>query len=145
MIVFIGCGKKKNNKKCCAKNMYQGNYFNTCLQYAKTFTNENDIYILSAKYGVLCLDTIIEPYNITLNNFTKEQNKNWTEMVINQLKELNINNNEKVIMLCGKNYYKNLLTYFNDIELPLKDFEGMGYQISFMKQQIVKFKINYLF
>lgn len=145
MIVFIGCGKKKNNKRCFAKEMYLGNYFTTCLDYAKTLTSEDNIYILSAKYGVLSLDSIIEPYNVTLNDFNQQQNEVWKNMVVNQLKELKISSEESVTMLCGKNYYNNLLTYFHHIELPLKDLKGMGYQISFMKSKLVSQSKNYLF
>jgi hypothetical protein len=46
MIIFIGCGKRKNSYKCPAKMMYQGNFFKTCLSYAKTLTVENNIYII---------------------------------------------------------------------------------------------------
>ena len=136
MIVFIGCGSKKNNKECKAKDMYQGGYFTTCLDYARTLTNEDNIYILSAKYGVLHLEDIISPYNKTLNTATKQEYAEWKQMVLEQFNKLGITGNDEVTMLCGKNYYKELLTYFKNINLPLKDFKGMGYQISFMKSQI---------
>ncbi len=140
MLVFIGCGKKKNYLTCEAKNMYLGNYFSTCLQYAKTLTSENNIYILSAKYGVLHLNDIISPYNFTLNEATKEQYTEWKNKVLNQFKVLNITGKEEVTFLCGKNYYKELLSYFGNVHIPLKEYSGMGYQISFMKKQIMKTK-----
>ena len=142
MIVFIGCGKKKASITCEAKNMYKGNYFLTCLKYARTLTNEDNIYILSAKYGVLKLNDIINPYNLTLNNATKEQYKEWIIKVLKQFKQLNICRSTKVTFLCGKNYYKELLSYFKPIYVytPLEMYKGMGYQISFMKKEIMKSK-----
>lgn len=133
MIVFIGCGKNKNNIVCQAQYMYRGNYYSACLGYAKTLTTPDKIYILSAKYGVLHLTDTIAPYNKTLNEATKEEYKQWKEMVLQQLQQLGITGKEEVTMLCGKNYYKELLDYFSNINLPLEQFKGMGYQISFMK------------
>lgn len=145
MIVFIGCGKDKNTTECEAQNMYKGNYFKTCLEYAKSLTDINSIYILSAKYGVLKLTDIIIPYNITLNNCTKEYYNNWKNKVIQQLKSLGFTKTTKITMLCGKNYYKGLLDYFNNVNIPLKNYRGIGYQMSFMKSQLKPKKQNYLF
>ena len=138
MKVFIGCGKKKNNVECEAKDMYLGDYFKTCLQYARTFTTDENIYILSAKYGVLQLNTVITPYDKTLNRATKKEYELWFEKVTEQLKELNISDNEKVVMICGKNYYKKLTNCFNEIETPLEQYKGMGYQLKFMKEELNK-------
>lgn len=90
-------------------NIYLGNYFKTCLDYAKSLTTEDNIYILSAKYGVLHLTDEITPYNITLNNATKQQYQEWKLKVLQQLKDLNITSDTPITMLCGKNYYKELL------------------------------------
>ena len=133
MIVFIGCGKDKSKIQCQAQEMYKGQYFTTCLNYAQTLTDKDNIYILSANYGVLHLNEIITPYNKTLNNATKQEYEQWKQMVLQQLQKLGITGEEEVTMLCGKNYYKGLLSYFKNVNLPLEQFKGMGYQISFMK------------
>ena len=146
MIIFIGCGKSKNTKKCKAESMYLGNYFKTCLEYAKFLKGPNDsIYILSANYGVLPLDTVIEPYNKTLNTFSESQYNEWLNIVKNQLNLMNISCFEKVMFLCGKNYYKGLINYFNDYIVPLSSYSGMGYQIKFMKDSMCTQKQHKLF
>ena len=138
MVVFIGCGKRKAIKKCEAQSMYQGDYFKTCLRYAKVLTDNKNIYILSAKYGLLHLTDIIEPYNITLNNSSKEYRQQWKERVLEQFRQENIVPTQTAIMVCGKNYWKQLADYFQEVQLPLESFKGMGEQISFMQTEIRK-------
>ncbi len=74
MIVFIGCRKSKLNCKAKAKDMYTGNYFKKTLQFARTF-NADKIFVLSAKYGLLELDDVISPYDLTLNKMSKQDKK----------------------------------------------------------------------
>lgn len=66
MIVFLSCVKLKRNSPCKARNMYISDLFQKSLAYAMQL-NPRNIYILSAKYGLLGLDDYIEPYNQTLN------------------------------------------------------------------------------
>ena len=132
MICFISCVKKKQNKKCIAKDMYISNYFKYLLKYAYK-TNSDKIFILSAKYGVLELNDKIEPYEKCLNNVTEKEKKEWAFKCYNQLKQKNIDFNDKTIWLCGKNYKKYLIKKFrNNIE-PLKNYKGIGYQLKFLK------------
>ncbi len=43
------------------------------------------IYILSAKYGLLDLDTEIEDYNVTLKIMQSDEIKSWAKKVLEQL------------------------------------------------------------
>lgn len=139
MNIFIGCGKKKNNTACKAELMYQGIFFKTCLQYAKTF--KDHIYILSAKYGILELDEIISPYDKTLNSMSKKDKSLWVDMVKSQLKEKNISTQEEAIFLCGKNYYSDILHLFGVVQIPLDNLPGMGYQIQWMQSKLKKTRL----
>ena len=78
MIVFISCVKTKLPYEEMAKNLYCSNYFKTCYRYAQ-FLNPAHIYILSAKYGLLEPEDVICPYEMTLNNFSLEQKKEWAK------------------------------------------------------------------
>lgn len=138
MIVFIGCGAKKMKKPCKAKKMYVGNYVQLCLAYAQTFTTQDNIYILSAKYGVLPLEKVIEPYNKTLNNMNRQEKQDWKNMVIKQLEEMNINKDTEVVFICGTNYYTLLEDYFTNYKLPLPK-QGIGVQQHFMLEELRKY------
>ena len=136
MNIFIGCGKRKNSTSCKAENMYLGNFFSTCLEYAKTLNGH--IYILSAKYGILELDKVITPYDKTLNSINNDEKSLWADMVKSQIVEKNIDTTEETVFLCGKNYYSELLELFEHTKLPLDGLTGMGYQIQWMKSKLNK-------
>lgn len=132
MIVFIGCAATKMKNACKARKMYVGNYVQLCLAYAQTFTTQDNIYILSAKYG---LEKVIEPYNKTLNNMNIEEKQDWKNMVIKQLEEMNINKDTEVVFICGTNYYTLLEDYFTNYKLPLPK-QGIGVQQHFMIEEL---------
>jgi len=46
--------------------MYIGGYHKMCRRYAQTFANNEAIFILSAKYGLLANDDMVQPYSLTL-------------------------------------------------------------------------------
>jgi hypothetical protein len=85
-IAFIACSKTKKAYSCPAKEMYQGALFKKALRYS--LKNYQDVYILSAKYGVLSLDTIIDPYEKTLNKMSKKERMEWYGRVENVLQTL---------------------------------------------------------
>jgi len=134
MIVFISCVKKKRKRKTIAEKMYISDFFKKQLAYAKQL-NPAKIYILSAKYGVLELNDIIEPYEITLNTFSEKDKKIWAYKCYQQLRQKNIDFNEKAVFLAGKNYRKYLITKFTNVETPLKGLK-IGEQLKYLKENI---------
>lgn len=133
MNIFISCVSQKRNVSCKAEEMYISELFKKSLSYAKTLNGH--IRILSAKYKVLELDDIIEPYNLTLNEMSEKDKRNWAKEVINQLQEKNVDFNEKTIFLVGNNYRKYLLRYFSDYEIPLEGLP-IGMQLSWYKSHL---------
>ena len=96
MYVFISCSKSKLDKPCTAQEMYSpSDIFTKRFAYAKKVTSRDKIFILSAKYGLLRLDDIIEPYDLFLNDQSTEYKSKWAEKVIKQMKEQGIDFNEK--------------------------------------------------
>lgn len=85
MIALIGCVKSKKKNICKAKDMYISPLFRKSLNYAsKTCSN---IYILSAKYGLLRMDDIISPYNETLNQKTEHEKRFGQQRFIGKCKK----------------------------------------------------------
>lgn len=138
MNIFIGCGKQKNDKPCEAKDMYTSFFSKQKYLYAKNLGADN-IYILSAKYGLLKDSEKIEPYDKTLNKMKKKEKQEWYDMVYQQMLKEGINFTDKSIFLCGKEYYAGLIEHFTNNELPLLH-KGLGEQVSFLIKENNKYE-----
>jgi hypothetical protein len=135
MNVFISCVKSKRKTKAKARDIYISPLFRYSLKYALSLTSENKIYILSAKYGLLKLDEVIDPYELTLNTMSESEKKKWAYKVYLQMKKYGINFDEDAVFLTGKNYRKYLITKFSNATAPLKNL-GLGMQLNFYKNNI---------
>jgi len=63
-LIIIGCSQDKEDYACPAKEMYTGTIFKKSYNVAQQIGG--DIYIISAKHGLITPDTIIEPYDLAL-------------------------------------------------------------------------------
>ena len=75
-VAIITCGADKQNKKCKAKDMYKGSLFVASRKYVESVYGSN-YCILSAKYNLLHPDDVIEPYDMFLGKFKKEEKQKW--------------------------------------------------------------------
>ena len=95
--------------------MYQGTFFKKALKYAKLLNG--DILVLSAKHHVLDLNNIIEPYQQTLKEMSKQECEKWASIVKEQLAKRYDLARDKFIFITGKNYYKYLIHYITHYEI----------------------------
>jgi hypothetical protein len=132
-IVLISCVSKKRSHKSKTKDLYISALFQKSLAYAQKL-KPYAIYILSAKYGLLDLETEIEPYDVTLNNMSAGELKTtWAEKVFKQLSEQTDIKRDHFILLAGMKYRKYLTPHFRSFEVPL---EGMpiGKQLQYLSE-----------
>jgi cytoplasmic iron level regulating protein YaaA (DUF328/UPF0246 family) len=131
-IVLISCVSVKQEHKARAEELYISPLFKYGLAYAKSL-KPDQVYILSAKYGLVGLDEVIEPYNITLNNMSSKKIKEWSESVLSQMRQkMNLDTN-KIIFLAGENYRKYLIPHIKNYIIPLKNL-GIGKQLKYLKE-----------
>jgi hypothetical protein len=133
-VILISCVSKKLNYKTRAEDLYISPLFRYSLAYARKL-NPDEIFILSAKYGLIDLDEIIEPYDETLIGKKAEEIKKWSENVIGQISGRYDLKKDKFIFLAGANYRKYILPHIVDYEIPMKGL-GIGEQLSFLKNEI---------
>lgn len=131
MNIFLACTKTKADKKCAAKDMYTSDLFKKSYQYAEKLGG--NIWILSAKYGLLSPGDIIAPYNQTLVGASEMECKKWAYKVYCQMVDKQIDFEEEAIFLCGTNYRKYLITKFKKASAPLAHM-GIGRQLKFYKE-----------
>ena len=130
-IVIIPCGARKLGHLAQAQHMYIGSYHKMCQRYARSLTTPDNIYILSAKYGLLKMTDMIEPYSLTLG-----QPGCVTPLQVRQrAAELEILD-RLCVAVGGKKYTDLCRRVWQDCSTPLQGKGGNGRQMQWMKAQL---------
>lgn len=133
-IYLIACVKKKQPIAAKARELYISPLFKLSLAYAKK-QMPDAIYILSAKYGLVELDQVVEPYEQTLIGKNKQIIKEWGEKVKSQLEKKANLREDQFVFLAGEKYQQALHPHISNDENPLKGL-GLGKRLKFLKEQI---------
>ncbi|MFH2102152.1 MAG: DUF6884 domain-containing protein [Chloroflexota bacterium] len=131
-IVLISCVSKKRPYRSKAKDLYISALFKKNLAYARRL-NPDAIYILSAKYGLLGLETEIEPYDLTLNNMPAGEIRKWAQSVLRQLADVADIRRDHFIFLAGMKYRKYLLPHLAWYDIPMEGL-SIGKQLQFLSR-----------
>ena len=131
-IYLISCVKQKRDITCKAKEMYTSHLFQGAYKYAQKMQADR-IFILSAKYGLLREDDIIEPYNETLNTKHKQEVYEWSNRVLSKLSIMVDIEKDTFVFLAGEKYRKYILPKLNHYEIPLQGL-SIGKQLAFYKE-----------
>lgn len=131
MNVIIACGKKKRMFPSMAHLLYTGSYFKLTLQCAKRWVSLDNVYIFSAKYGVIHSRSIINPYEQILHRAGS--------VSLNQVREQMNYVDDPIYYLGGSGYLSMLRQVRDDITAPLQNSlvyprNGLGYQMRQLKQ-----------
>jgi cytoplasmic iron level regulating protein YaaA (DUF328/UPF0246 family) len=130
-IALISCVKTKQSKPCKASEMYISSWFKSAYRYAIE-QKPDKIFILSAKYGLLDQDEIIETYEQKMSTRTSEK-RAWSENVIKKLSEKCDLQQDEFIILAGEAYRSYLIPHIKNYTIPLKKL-SIGQQLSFFKK-----------
>ena len=138
-VYLIGCTKLKQKKRCIAEKMYSASpLYKAAYNYAisKVENKDTQIFILSAKYGLLPLNQKIEPYYETLKDMKKDEIDIWKNSVYKTMKEKFDLENTHFIFLAGQAYIEPLLPFLDDKNwtnpVP-KDCRTIGKRIEWLK------------
>jgi hypothetical protein len=125
--------KLKRTSPCAAGEMYISPLFGKMLAYANSL-KPRSIYILSAKYGLLDLKTVIEPYEQTLNKMLLSERTAWAQGVLAGLREQIDLDRDHIVFLAGLRYRELLLPHIRNYFVPM---EGMsfGRQLKWLAEQ----------
>lgn len=107
-IALISCTSSKKDYTCRASEMYSPSpRFSLAYTYAKQVADV--VYIISAKYGLLPKDQVIEPYNETLIGKSVTERKAWSDHVVEALRMMHSLDTDSFVILAGNVYNAYLL------------------------------------
>jgi cytoplasmic iron level regulating protein YaaA (DUF328/UPF0246 family) len=141
-ILLIACVSKKGKIAAKAKDLYISTLFKSSWKYGMGLKPDKT-FILSALYGLLDPERIIEPYNVTLSNvseknrsndlkvLTKTEKNAWGAIVIEQLSQEADMKNDHFIVLAGKEYIKPIQPRIIHLSNPLEGL-GLGKRVQFL-------------
>lgn len=143
MFVLIGCGSAKRSEPCAAKDLYTGSLFRYRRRYAETFGTDG-WRIISAKYGLVDPDTVIEPYDLRVQDLGKEKYE-WGAIVGGQIIDVMLGRKLvaptdavwDVEIHAGKEYRKLLHPVLIACRAPLAHM-GIGEQLHWYKESLAK-------
>jgi len=132
-IVLISCVKQKRDLPCKAGEMYTSALFSKMMRYAQSL-NPKALYILSAKYGLLDVDEVIEPYEKTLNNMKIEERRSWADTVLTSLADRCDIVSDHFVVLAGQRYREFLVPRLSHTSIPLKGLP-LGMQLKWLEEK----------
>jgi len=123
ILVLTSCSakKKKISKPIKARYLYEGVFFKKVKKFATQ--NNFDLRIISAKYGLISPEILIDYYDIKIKN--NNDIENLKKKVIPELKKI-INNYDKILLLMGEDYKKVVEPLSNERFIYFFDKKGLG-------------------
>ena len=133
MIVVINCGKQKATEARPAYALYTGSFFRTSMQWARCYAPQKNIYIISARYGIVRSTTVLQPYDQRIKRDVLSP-----ALVKKQAKQFGIDKH-KPLLIVGKRYMHLIDAVWQEYEAPFAGIEGFAMQQA-MKRDINKTK-----
>jgi hypothetical protein len=84
VVAIVGCGASKLDHAAPARELYTGALFRSAIRCAESGVFD-EVFILSAKHGVLRPHQVVEPYDVALSSKSREDREWWAQEVAEQL------------------------------------------------------------
>ena len=129
-ITLVACCKPKLGHPALARDLYLSPRFKTFRRLAE---QRGRWFILSAKYGLVDPDTVIEPYDKTLTKMPAAERRAWGHRVRDQLAAAGLLETP-LVSLAGNAYVNPLLAAGVKVSQPMKGM-NRGHQLTWAKRQ----------
>ena len=130
---LVSCVSKKRTQSAPAGELYVSEWFRKARAYVQA--QGAQWLILSAEYGLLAPETVVAPYEKTLNRMSVNERKAWATRVIGQMDAL-LPPTDRVVLLAGARYREFLIDYLKKrasmVELPMEGLK-IGEQLRWLK------------
>jgi hypothetical protein len=131
-IALVSCVKTKAERACQARDLYTSAWFTK----ARSLIERSRLtwFILSAEHGLVDPQTVIAPYEKTLNKMGAGERKAWAERVIGQMATV-LPDADEIILLAGQRYRDGLMPYlqarFPKVSIPMEGLTS-GRQLNWL-------------
>lgn len=115
--------------------MYTSALFEKMMAYAESL-KPKAIFILSAKYGLLTPDDVIEPYEQTLTKMKTAARVSWAKDVISALRQTRDLDADQFVLLAGEAYREHLIRHIKHYSVPMKGLP-FGKQLQWLERQVL--------
>jgi hypothetical protein len=129
-IVVVGCTKTKKAYRCKASEMYsESTLFQKTIRYINSYYYLPYV-ILSAKYGIITPETVIDPYDVSITGVSKNT-EDYNKILWDVAAKLG--DYDKIIALCGSPYVNTIskVCVGKVIVEPMKGM-GIGQRLQFL-------------
>lgn len=135
-VYLVSCVSKKLPSPAPARDLYTSDWFRKARQYVEA--TGQPWFILSAEHGLLHPDTVIAPYEKTLNTMRVAARREWSNRVKNQLAS-QLPAADRIVVLAGQRYREFLMDYLDSavpqVDIPL-DGLRIGEQLRWLKAHL---------
>ena len=118
---LVSCVGQKASAPTRAEALYTSAWFQKARRYVEA--SGAPWFILSAEYGLVRSDTVISPYEKTLNRMGIETRRAWANRVIAQM-EADLPQCEQIVIFAGARYREFLMEYLRRraqrVDVPLE-------------------------
>lgn len=131
-LYLVSCVAAKRPRSAKAEELYTSPWFQKAARYVQE--RRGSWRILSAKYGLLDPETVVDPYEQTLNRMSVADRKNWAARVLTDLEPL-VGTGDTAIFLAGDRYREFLVPPLLQrgviVEIPMEGLQ-IGRQLQWL-------------
>lgn len=84
-VALVGCGARKRPGSHAARDLYTGSLFRAAFAHAERTADE--VYIVSALWGLVAPDAQLEAYERALDALSKPEREAWADRIVSDLAE----------------------------------------------------------
>lgn len=140
IIFLLSCTKSKIYEISPARRLYsKSSLFSKSLKLVRELNNDNleDVRILSAKYGLVHPDEVVEPYENTLTKKSSQERREWSTQVADKIREEfgtdnDIANSTLFVFLTGKIYAEDIQSELDDSIMLFPKNMGIGHRLGYL-------------
>jgi hypothetical protein len=134
-IYLVQCVAKKRHRPTQARDLYCSPWFLKARSFVEA--REAPWFILSGKHGVVAPETVLAPYNVTLNKTSASRRRAWADKVALGLRR-HCKAGDRVVLLAGHAYREHLEDRLRSwgcrVDAPLARL-GIGRQLRWLESR----------